>query len=82
MNAVVTPSGYTPAEAGEVLRCSADQVRALITAGRLGAVNVGLGRRRARWIISQASIEAFLTPPVNQKPSRRRQPPATSKRWI
>lgn len=72
---------YTPVEAAEVLKCSADQVRALIASGRLHATNTSLGSQRARWVITQASIDAFLQPVATKKPTRRR-PAATSRRWI
>ena len=70
----------TPAEAAEILRCSADHVRALSASGRLAATNISLGNRRAKWIISANAIDMLLTPPT--PPTRRKQPPPTTKKWI
>lgn len=49
----------TPKVAAIALCCSVDQVRNLIAAGELRAVNVGLGTQRARYVIDEKEIEAF-----------------------
>lgn len=72
---------YTPETATELLHCSADHVRALCASGRLAAVNVGLGKRRARWVITQQAIEAFLTPQPAAS-SKRVQPKTKPRKWI
>lgn len=72
---------YTTSEAAEVLKCSPDQVRALILSGRLHATNTSLGAKRARWVITQQSIEAFLTPKERTaKPRGKRK--ANRRSWI
>ncbi|TWT91656.1 helix-turn-helix domain-containing protein [Neorhodopirellula pilleata] len=72
---------YTPTEAASVLKCSPDHVRALCASGRLAAVNVGLGPRRAKWVISQAAIDAFLSPAISKSETRRPRRSAQRK-WI
>ena len=69
---------YTTSEAATVLKCSPDQVRALIIAGRLHATNTSLGSERARWVITQKAIEDFLSPEPKSKQKTRRKLPATS----
>lgn len=46
-------------DAAERLSVSTDQVVSLIRAGRLPAVNVGVGRK-PRWRISEDALETFL----------------------
>jgi excisionase family DNA binding protein len=73
---------YTPETAAKLLHCSADQVRALIAAKRLSAVNTSLGRKRARWVISQAAIDAFLEGKVKPTKATRHRTTATSGKWF
>jgi hypothetical protein len=49
----------TPKSAAIALCCSVDQVRNLISAGELKAVNIGLGAQRARYVIDAEELEAF-----------------------
>lgn len=51
---------YTPAELAELWGCSGDHIRLLIADGELMATNIGRGGQRARWIISDEAVEAFL----------------------
>jgi excisionase family DNA binding protein len=50
------------------LGCSVDHLKKLIAAGELRAVNIGLGKQRARWMVSEAEIEAFRERRSNQRP--------------
>lgn len=73
---------FTTSEAGDILKCSSDQVRALITSGRLHATNVSMGSQRARYVITQTAIEEFLSPPVAaMKTPRKRMPPTSGKHY-
>jgi hypothetical protein len=71
---------FTPVEAAPLLKCSPDHVRALCVSGRLVATNISMGKKRARWVIHQNAIEAFLNPQPLRTQARRRAP-ATSRRW-
>lgn len=64
--------------------CGIDQVRRLIAAGELRAINIGLGNQRARWVVSESEIKAFEQRRSNQQPvPRRRSPQITPKRqWV
>lgn len=73
---VETPKVYTVAEAAEVLRCSPDCVRGHIAAGDLQARPIGQGKRRRRWIITDAALQAFMMPAAQPKPTRRKVRPA------
>jgi excisionase family DNA binding protein len=70
--------GLTPRETARLLRISADKVRAMIRAGRLGAINTG-ECGRDRFVVLPSHLEAFArehraaSPP---KPTRRRRPAA------
>lgn len=78
-----TITTYTPAEAAKLLKCSPDQVIALIKAERLGAVPTSIGKRRTRWVIPHAAIDAFLSPAIKPaKASSKPAPKATGKRWL
>jgi hypothetical protein len=70
--------GYTPREAAYILRISKDRVRALIVAGRLGAIDQAPSRYgRRRYIIMPEHLRAYVrsrevTPPPKPAPRRRR----------
>jgi hypothetical protein len=52
--------GLTPREAGRVLRKSPDWIRAMIQAGKLGALNLATGRgRKPRYIILPEHLAEF-----------------------
>ncbi|PAY16657.1 hypothetical protein CKO51_25440 [Rhodopirellula sp. SM50] len=72
---------YNTFETAKILQCSRDQVRALILSGRLKATNISLGSQRARWVVKQQDIEAFLTPEPPIIPTRRKKKPRR-KQWI
>ncbi|OYP38906.1 helix-turn-helix domain-containing protein [Rhodopirellula sp. MGV] len=72
---------FNTSEAAEVLKCSPDQVRALIIAGKLHATNTSLGSQRARWVITQQAIEEFLSPPKVQETKRRKLPATSGKHY-
>ncbi|MDV6033980.1 MAG: helix-turn-helix domain-containing protein [Phycisphaera sp. RhM] len=70
--------------------CSIDQVRNLIDSGELPAVNIGLGKQRARWVVPEESVVAFEQRRSNQQPGAaprrkpetlRRSRPANIKRF-
>lgn len=77
---------FTPADLAEQWKCSPDQIRALIADGELEATNIGRGSRRARWIIRQESVEAFLSRRANRKTPkpRHRKPaiPQSVREWV
>lgn len=50
----------TPDEVGKLLNVSRQHVIGLIDGGRLRAINVSVGRRRARWRIRAVDIHEFL----------------------
>lgn len=83
-NPATTTETLTPADAAKVLRCSPDQVRALIAAGRLPAVNIGLGSCRARWIIPRSLIDELLTPARSngKTAQKQRAPPPKIRDWV
>jgi excisionase family DNA binding protein len=74
----------TPAEAAETLRCSADHVRNLIATKRLHAVNIAIGKRRAKWRIPRQSIADLIASSGNGPSSRRKKPtpPKTTRQWV
>jgi excisionase family DNA binding protein len=49
----------TVAEVAARLRASKERVLRLIAAGKLRALNTGLGEKRPRWIVLQRDLEAF-----------------------
>lgn len=52
----------TTIEAAEIARKTPQTIRLLIEAGKIAAVNTGLGNKRPRWSIRRCDLEAFLTP--------------------
>lgn len=64
--------------------CSIDQVRGLVAAGELKAVNIGLGKQRARWIVPLSEVEAFERRRSNSKPEPKRRRPALkpTRQWV
>ena len=73
---------FTTSEAADKLNCSVDTIRSLIKSKRLHAVNLSAGKRRAKWVIPQQSIEAFLAPPAaEEKASRRKKSRRAFKRY-
>ena len=75
---------FTPKQAGELLSCSDDTVIAHISSGELEAINIGLGKQRKRWIITEEAIESFLRRRAKTiKPPTRRKPAAAPVRdWL
>jgi excisionase family DNA binding protein len=65
---------YTVSEAAELLRCSADCLRSHIVAGDIAAKQIGKGTCRRRWIITEASLNAFLSSEPSDKPKRSKSP--------
>jgi excisionase family DNA binding protein len=63
--------GMNVRQVADELGCGIDQVRNLIAAGELAAVNIGLGKQRARWSVDRQELDAFK--------SRRSSRPTTSK---
>ena len=66
---------HTTSSVATLLHTSEEQILAHIKAGRLKAVNVGLGSQRPRWRISDDQLTEFLesrtaTPPA-PRPARR-----------
>lgn len=70
-------------EAAKRIGCSPDALRRLIARGRIHAVDIGMGSKRARYVIADAEIERFLSPePARQKASpRRRKSQAANRRY-
>lgn len=58
----------TVAAVAKRLSLGSDAVLSLIHAGRLKAVNVGLGEHRPRWRISPEAIDEFLYTRTAQPP--------------
>ena len=50
----------TPEETAERLRVSAEQVRCLIRKGQLAAINVGSGKKRPLYRITEHALHDFL----------------------
>jgi excisionase family DNA binding protein len=68
--------GWTTAEMAELLRVSADRVRAMIVSGELGAVNTASARcRRPRYIVLPQHLAAW-------ERTRRAAPPPKTPRGI
>ena len=72
---------FTLTEAAKQLHCSVDTVRSLIKSKRLHAVNLSVGKQRAKWVIPMKSIEDFLAPPTASKSARRANSRQTFKRY-
>lgn len=51
---------FTPGEAAERLKVTAEQVRSLIRKGQLAAVNVGTGPKRPLYRITSQALQDFL----------------------
>jgi excisionase family DNA binding protein len=51
---------FTPGEVAQQLRVTAEQVRSLIRAGKLVAINVGTGPKRPLYRITPEALEEFL----------------------
>lgn len=68
----------TMKEAGEVLRCSIQQVRRYINAGELEAVRLGCGNQRRQTLITDEAIKAFLQRRTASVKSTRNQPAKTA----
>ncbi|MEO1530166.1 MAG: helix-turn-helix domain-containing protein [Planctomycetota bacterium] len=74
------PKTYSLAEVAEVLHLSTTQVSTLVRAGKLEAVNVSAGSKRARFVFTEEQVREFLErqtfrPPekiVAMKPYKRR----------
>jgi excisionase family DNA binding protein len=70
----------TPDEAAARLKVTSEQVRSLIRKGRLSAINVGTGKKRSLYRITQCSLNKFLGQtlhpgPIEQKKKFKRLPP-------
>lgn len=70
----------TPDEAAARLKVTSEQVRSLIRKGRLSAINVGTGKKRPLYRITQWSLNNFLGQPLHlgpreQKKKFKRLPP-------
>ena len=50
----------TPDEAAKKLRVTSEQVRCLIRTGQLAAINVGSGRKRPLYRITELALHDFL----------------------
>src|SRR6185312_4386371 len=57
---VTTPKLYSVAQVAEALSIDAEAVIRHVRAGRLRAVNVGLGTQRPRYRISTEALDEFL----------------------
>ncbi len=73
---------YTPPQLTKILHVSDDQVRFLIKAGDLVASNISRGNQRARWIVTQESLDEFLRRRQNVKPSKPRKPAAAVPQYV
>jgi excisionase family DNA binding protein len=51
----------TPDEAAALLKVTAEQIRSLIRQGQLSAVNVGSGKKRPLYRITQQALQDFLS---------------------
>lgn len=80
MDSTTLDQAYTPKEAAAILKCSQDHVISLIRSGRLPAQNIGLGKRRARYLITAESIRKLIEPPVSVE-TKKRAPPSP-RRWV
>ncbi len=77
--------GLSVRKVAEELGCGIDQVRNLIAAGELPAVNIGLGKQRARWSVSREDLDAFKQR-RSSRPERvlhrRTDVPMPRKQWV
>ena len=65
----------TPEEAGNLLRVSAEHIRAMIRAGRLEAVNLAIGKKRPLYRIRAIALDKIVADQrssVMEPPSRSR----------
>ena len=70
----------TPEETAERLRVTAEQVRCLIRKGQLAAINVGSGKKRPLYRITEQALHDFLdrrwqSVPAIRKKQFKRPPP-------
>ena len=70
----------TPEETAERLRVTAEQVRCLIRKDQLAAINVGSGKKRPLYRITEHALHDFLDrrwqpgPAIRKKPFKRHPP--------
>lgn len=65
--------------------CCIDTPRKHVENGDLRAVNIATGKKRARWIVPLAEVEAFESRRSNQRPATKtRQPasPTPKRQWV
>jgi hypothetical protein len=76
--AVPDSATLTPAQLAARWQCSPEQIQTLIRAGKLAAVNIGLGLLKPRYRISALEVQRFelarSTAPTPTTPRRRRSP--------
>lgn len=53
---------FTTNEVAEILGCDIQRVQLLIRAGKLAAINIAVGEKKARYRVPQAALDQFLTP--------------------
>lgn len=63
---------FSPSAVARILGCSKDQVISLIAAGELAAVNIGLGKIRARYKVRQEAIDDFIRRRTTEKLPQRK----------
>ena len=77
------PTLLTIENAAERLACSDDQIRKLIKADELTAVNIGSGQQRRCIRVAGDSLRAFIKRRTIQTPAPRRKPlPKPKKEWV
>jgi excisionase family DNA binding protein len=74
------PQIITPAEAALRLRVTAEQVRSLIRKGRIYAIDVGTGKKRPLYRITEQAFDDFLA--RRSKPRRLRRRNSSSMRRL
>ncbi len=58
-------------EVGERLGCSLQYAQELCRSGRLEAVDLSVGKKRATWVVTEEAFERFLNPQRASKPANK-----------
>ncbi|QDV43423.1 Helix-turn-helix domain protein [Stieleria neptunia] len=79
-------ANYTTSEAAKILRCSGEQIRREVKAGRLRGYTIGNGKKRQRVIIPASAIDEYIEANtiVADKPkqTRRSNKAQKTRRWV
>lgn len=68
---LLTEKLLTPDEAATELKVTSEHVRSLIRKDQLSAINVGTGKKRPLYRITQSALDNFLNQRWHPKPSKK-----------